>query len=79
MAKIKDNGWTTIQEANSKKHIKEINCRAEDGMVVEVSLRHSQGELVKTEVMFGGQKALPMAIKEFQKHFDNDEFNIIEK
>lgn len=69
MAKIIDNGWTTLQEANPEKHVLEISVRAEDGMVVEVRIRHSHGEEVQSKVMFQGAPALPMAINDFQKNF----------
>ncbi|MBQ0083351.1 MAG: hypothetical protein KBS52_01110 [Clostridiales bacterium] len=80
MAKVKwtDNGWTTLQEANERKHLLEIVCKTENGNVTEVRIRHSHGEEVKPQILLNGENALPMAIKEFHKHFDSDDFEIIE-
>lgn len=63
-----ENGWTVVQHADAKKHILEINCRAEDGQVVEVRVRHNDGEEKKGELYRGnGKVVLPMALKEFQE------------
>lgn len=78
MAKLKwkEDGWTTLQEADSEKHILEISCRAENGMVVEVRIRHNDGEEAKAKVTLNGESALPMAIKDFQKNYEKGKFEI---
>lgn len=78
MAKIewREDGWTTIQEADTSKHIMEIECRAEAGTVVEVRIRHSRGEEEAAKVLYNGKAALPLAIAEFRKLYENGELEI---
>ena len=73
---INYNGWTTLQEADAKKHVLEIGCRAEDGTVVEVRVRHNDGEEKQGDVKLDGVKALPMAAEEFKAHFLAGDFDI---
>lgn len=78
MAKIKwnENGWTAIQDADAKKHVLEIDARAEEGKVVELRIRHNDGEEQAAEVTYEGKPALPMDIKEFQKLFEKKALEI---
>lgn len=78
MARIvwKKDGWTTVQEANTEKHIAEISCRSENGMVVEVRARTSRGEEQKVDVLLNGKRALPMSIEDFQHHFNKEELEL---
>ena len=68
---IKKDGWTTIQEADAKKHILEISCRAENGSVVEVRIRHNDGEEAKGSVTCDGKGVLPISIEEFCELFNS--------
>ena len=78
MAKIKwkKDGWNAFQEADPDKHILEINCRTEAGKVVEVRIRHNDGEEKLANVTVNGEAALPMDTKEFQKSFDKGELDM---
>ncbi len=62
-----ENGWTTIQEADAEKHILEICCLAEDGIVKEVRRRHNDGEEEKLTKVLDGTHELPMPLAEFKK------------
>lgn len=73
---MNENGWTCLQEANVEKHIMAVNCRAENGMVVEVRIRHSRGEEQIAKVTINGENALPMEVNEFKKNFDKDKLDI---
>lgn len=73
---INYNGWTTLQEADAKNHVLEVGCRAEDGVVVEVRVRHNDGEEKQGEVKLDGAKVLPMAAEEFKAHFLAGDFEI---
>lgn len=68
-----ENGWTLIQEADAVRHKLEIVCRAEYGVIVEVQIRHNDGNEQKGTVTKDGKNALPMPIKEFEKAFKNSE------
>lgn len=76
MAKIKweNTGWTTVREADAKKHILEVVCRTCRGEVEEVRIRHNDGEEFTAKVTLNGEKALPMPIADFEAHFLADEF-----
>lgn len=63
----KNDGWTTVQEADSKKHLLEIMCRAENGTVVEIRFRHNDGEETKGKAFLDGKSLLPISIDEFSK------------
>ncbi len=63
----KENGWIVIQDADSKKHLLEISCRAENGEIVETRIRHNDGEEAKGNVVYEGKKALPMSVERFKK------------
>lgn len=69
MSKIEwnENGWTVIQEADPVKHILEITCLAEDGIVVEVRKRHNDGEEEKFTTKLDNTHSLPMPLDEFKK------------
>ncbi|MBR7070707.1 MAG: hypothetical protein IKI29_00855 [Clostridia bacterium] len=62
-------GWTTIQEANAEKHILEISCYAENGVVTQVRIRHNDGEEEKFTKDLTGEYKLPMPVDEFKKAF----------
>lgn len=77
MANWKENGWTCLQEADAEKHVVEVTCRTEDGMVVEVRTRHNDGNEHHAEITMNGEPvALPMDRKTFEKHFKKGEFEI---
>jgi len=80
MANIKlvDNAWNSIQDADSKKHVLEISARTESGKVVEVRVRHNDGEEIKAKVFVDGKSVLPMAIADFETRFNNCELEIKE-
>lgn len=61
-----ENGWTVIQEADPVKHILEITCLAEDGIVVEVRKRHNDGEEEKLTQKLDDTYSLPMSLGEFK-------------
>ncbi len=71
----KENGWTLLQEADSKKHILEITCKAEDGVVVEIRKRHNDGEEEKITAAIDENHSLPMPLKDFKKAYKKKEIN----
>ena len=74
--KLKDNDWTILAEPDEKKHVLGIYVKAENGQVVEVRVRHNDGEEFKAKVSINGEPVLPMPIPEFQTHFDNYDFEL---
>lgn len=68
--------WTMIQEADAERHKIEICCRTEGDMVVEVRIRHWDGNEEKGTCTKNGENALPMPIKAFEKAFNNLELDI---
>lgn len=73
---INDNAWTALQEPNAEKHRIAIDVRAENGKVVEIRIRHNDGEETKAKAYLNGKDSLPMAIAEFEEHFDRYDFDI---
>lgn len=71
-----ENGWTTVQKADPVNHVLEINCRAENGEIVEIRTRHNDGEDTKGIVTVEGKDALPISIKEFSKLFEKGAIDI---
>ena len=70
----KTDGWTCVQEADAAKHVLEINCFAEGGIVKELRIRHNDGELAKGVIYRGDEKvALPMAFSEFREQYEKGE------
>ncbi|MBQ0083353.1 MAG: hypothetical protein KBS52_01120 [Clostridiales bacterium] len=69
-------GWTTVQQANPERHILEIVCRTENGMVVEVRTRHSHGEEAQGIVTVDGKDVLPLSIKEFTALYEKGKMEI---
>lgn len=63
-------GWTVVQDADAAKHQLEISCRAEDGKVVEVRIRHNDGEESKGAALVNGKNILPAPLADFVKAFD---------
>ena len=78
MAKIKweHTGWTTIREADAKKHVLGVACKTVRGVVEEVRIRHNDGEEKIAKVTLNGENALPMDMAEFEKHFTKDELEL---
>ena len=74
--KWKKDGWTEVQKADAKKHVLEIMCRTENDSVVELRVRHNDGEEKKGEVYLNGEKALPLTISEFEKLFKAGKLDI---
>lgn len=62
-----ENGWTVIQESDPEKHVLEIACLTEDGMVVEVRRRHNDGEEEKLKNKLDDEHSLPMPFADFKK------------
>ena len=62
-------GWTVMQEADKKKHLLEIECFAEQGVVKQVRVRHSGGEEVKYDRNLGNGMSLPMPLEDFKEAF----------
>lgn len=71
-----ENGWTVCQDADAEKHLLEISCRAENGTVVEVRVRHNDGEETKGTVTKNGKTVLPIALAEFKKLYQKGELEI---
>ena len=44
---INEDGWTNIQEADKKKHVVQISCYAEKGIIKEIRKCHNDGDEVK--------------------------------
>lgn len=65
-----ENGWTALQDADAKKHILEVDCRTENGTVVEIRIRHNDGEEVKGKALCAGLEVLPISLEEFKKLFE---------
>ncbi len=70
--KWNENGWTRMQDGDPAKHQMEINCRAENGTVVEVRIRHSRGEEQKGIVTVAGKEILPLPLEEFKALYKKD-------
>lgn len=70
------NGWTTLQEADAKTHTLGIACRSENETIVEVRVRHNDGEEKQGEVTYEGKKVLPMALAEFSKLYEAGKLTI---
>ena len=71
-----ENGWTTVQQADPVNHVLEINCRAENGNIVEVRTRHNDGVETKGIVTVDGKEVLPISISEFSKLFEKEKIDI---
>ncbi len=69
-------GWTTVQEADPAKHMAGISCRAEDGKVVEVRMRHSRGEESAAVVTCDGKDVLPISLDEFKTLYKQGKLDI---
>lgn len=64
-----EEGWTVIQEADAEKHVLEVSCKAENGMVTEVRIRHNDGERTKGKALIADKPALPMSFDDFKTAF----------
>ena len=71
-----DNAWNNLQDADAVKHILGITARTEGGKVVEVRVRHNDGEEFKAKVSMDGEPVLPMDMKEFEKAFAKKKLDI---
>lgn len=73
----KENGWTVIQEGNKAKHILEMSCFCEGGIVKEVVCRHGNSD---EEIKYTGELkngySLPMSLEEFKTAFDKGLMNL---
>lgn len=76
ICQIEDNAWTRLQDADAEKHILEISCRAENGKVVEVRVRHNDGEEKKGEIKYDGKPVLPLDIAKFAEYYENGKLEI---
>ena len=72
-----EEGWTILQEADSKNHILEMSCFCEGGVVTEIRCRHNDGE---EETKFTGALkdgySLPMPLDEFKDAFKKGLINL---
>ena len=68
-----ENGWTTLQSADAKKHIVEISCFAEDGTVTQIRKRHNDGEEEKITRAIDKDHSLPMPLADLKAAFLNQE------
>lgn len=66
---INEDGWTNIQEADKKKHVVQISCYAEKGIIKEIRKCHNDGEEVKIKGAINSVFSLPMSIAEFEDAF----------
>lgn len=66
-AQLKKDGWTVIQEANAKKHILEISCFADKGIVTEIRKRHNDGEEEKITKSPNPSYHLPIPTEELEE------------
>lgn len=73
--KINNDGWTTLKEPNAEKHILGVSCKAENGTVVEVRIRHNDGEEKTVGAFVDKKDILPISISEFQKLFADDKIS----
>lgn len=64
--KWKNDGWTVIQEADARKHVLEITCLAENGVVTEIRKRHNDGEEEKLTKAIDSNHPLPMKIDDLK-------------
>ncbi len=64
-----ENGWTVLQEADAETHTLEIVCRAENGVVTQVRVRHNDGEEAKATALKYGKPCLPLALDDFKKNY----------
>ena len=72
----KENGWVCLQEADAEKHILEINALVENDKVVDVKIRHNDGEEQQGVITLDGENPLPMKVKDFAKLFGKGKFEI---
>lgn len=72
----RDNGWTVIREADSKKHLTEISCLCKDSSIIEIRKRHNDGEEEVLKKAIDSKHSLPMSSAEFEEKYFNDEFEI---
>ena len=75
-AKFNDNAWTSLPEPDPSKPVSMINCRAENGKIVEVRVLRKDGTEATVEVFVDGKPALPMDIATFAVHFDKYELEL---
>ncbi len=69
MVTINENGWTSIQDADSEKHVVQLSCYAENGMIIEIRKCHNDGEEIKITGAINDKYTLPMTIADFKKVF----------
>lgn len=72
----KKDGWTAVRDADAEQHLLGVIARAENGVVVEVRVRHNDGEETKGKVLCNGANALPMDCGKFAELFCNGELKI---
>ncbi len=70
-----NDGLTSIQDADAELHRLGISCRAESGTVVEVRIRHNDGEEKPGKVIYKGEEALPLPLAQFKELFKKDELS----
>ena len=68
-----ENGWTTIQDADSAQHIVGIICFAENGIVTQIRKRHNDGEEEKLTKKIDATHSLPMALEDLKNAFSKNE------
>lgn len=65
-----NNGWSTLQDADAELHQLEISIRAEEGTVVELIIRHNDGENRPGTASLDGENVLPMPIAKFKELYN---------
>lgn len=64
-----ENGWTVLQDADAERHILEISCLAENGVVTQIRKRHNDGEEIKIIDKLDASHHLPMPLADFKTAF----------
>lgn len=72
----KENGWITLQEADAAKHKIEITILTQNAKVIDVRIRHNDGEERKGTVLLDGENALPMELEAFKQYYLDGAFEI---
>lgn len=61
-----ENGWTVIGNADGEAHTLEVSALAENGKIVEVRVRHADGEEKVLKAKIDAAHTLPMALADFK-------------
>lgn len=77
MVKIewKENGWNSLPEQNAELKIKSVDCKTENGKVVEVVRLYEDGKKEEIKVYLNDKPALPMDCKSFEEAYGRYELD----